>query len=269
MIKPILANPISRKFIATTMFATAVLGAGALGTAAQTSKTHPQQVELVSKDAASALQAHSFTIEPPQVSHNRKLDRLYIKNCEQDKTAKYKRETLNAIYNVYGTYGATIEIQRNIDDHFFNETLDKYLEHFSIIDKKREKASNAISDFNTWRNDVFYTELFKDELKMYEEQEYPNADFAIETIDKHINNRKFFSKEDSEIYKKGTNYFLSKQKDKTSSKAKSDLLAYKVHLINSIAFYNYLTKVNALPEKHIFHYYFNYEFLNGESAIEP
>ena len=78
-----------------------------------------------------------------------------------------------------------------------------------------------------------------------------------------------FSKDDFKLYQKGCDYFRSNQKDKTSVKAQADLLAYKTHVINVLGFYNFLTKENDIPEKHLLNYYFDEYFLNGEGLIKP
>ena len=126
MLKPILANPIGRKFAATTMFATAVLSAGSLSLAARNKQTQSPQTELVSSEAAKALQSRAININSQEVfKHNKKLNKIYLKNCEPEKTIKDKKETLRAIYTVYGTLGGSIEIQKEIDNHFAKQAIAK------------------------------------------------------------------------------------------------------------------------------------------------
>lgn len=269
MIKPIQASKIGKNFIAATMFTTAVLGTGAVNLAAKAQNTQPQQTEIIDKKEADALKTRVINIEPHQIKHNKKVDKIYIKHCEKDKTIKDKKESLDAIYNVYGPSGAVIEIQRNIDNSMLEQTFNSYLEHFDYFNKKRENALEQINDFKKWQNEVFYNELWQSEQKMYEEEEYPSADKVLNTLDNHINNSKFFSKEDKELYKKGEDYFLSEQKEKDSIDAKTDLIAYKTHILNALAFKTYLVNKYPLPESHIFMYYLNYEFLNGDGKIEP
>lgn len=270
MIKPILASKFSKNFVATTMFATAVLSAGSLSLVAQNSQVQSPQTELISNEAAKALQSRSVSLNSQEdFKHNKKLDKLYLKNCETDRTLKNKKESLDAIYNVYGTYGGVVELQRKIDNHFIEETINNYLEHLSFLSNDRKNATNTVSEFYEWTNDVFYTDLFSEELKMYEEQEFPTYEKVNEVLDNHLKNTKFFTAADFKIYQKGCDYFKSKQQESNSDEAKSDLLAYKTHLINALGFYNYLSKENKLPERHIFNYYFNDLFLNGEASIKP
>lgn len=266
MIKPIFANRIGRNFIASTILATAALSTAT--TSPATAKNTAQK-EIVSQAASTAMQSNIINLGTFSMAHNKKLDKIYLDKCDTENSAKSKKSTLNAIYNVYGTYGATIEIQREIDDACIKESLNKYLTHFSYIGKERKAATKITSDFYEWKNDVFYTQLFQEELKMYEEQEYPSAEKAMEVIDNHINNSAFFSKEAKETYTKGCQYFQAKQTNKNPEIAKSDLLAYKVHLLNTLAFHKFFTEDNKIPEKHVFMYYLDYEFLNGYAKIKP
>lgn len=270
MLKPILANPIGRRFIATSMFATAVLSASSLNLAARNSQIQSSQTELIDYETAKALHSRAININSQEVfKHNKKLDKIYLKNCEPEKTIKDKKETLRAIYTVYGTLGGSIEIQKEIDNHFAKQAIDSYLEHFSLNSKSRKHASEIITTFYKWQNDVFYTDLYKSELEMYEEQSFPTAEKFNEVLDNHMKNPKFFSKDDFKLYQKGCEYFKSNQKDKTSVEAQADLLAYKTHVINVLGFYNFLTKENDIPEKHLLNYYFDEYFLNGEGLIKP
>ena len=268
MIKSIIANPIGRRFVATTMLTTAVIGGDATKLCSAQNISTNVQTELINNNAAQALKANTISLESFSFERNRKLNKIYLKNCDIDRTQKNKKETIDAIYKVYGTYGATIELQNIIDSQFIESSINQYLEHFSFTDKTRAKAINLASEFYKWRDDVFFTELFADEQKMYEEQRFPSAEKAIEVIDNHINNDEFFSKQDKETYDKNSKWFLSEQKDKTSVQAKSDLLSFKVHLLNALAFNRYFIK-NNMPEDVIFRYYFNDKFVNGENCIEP
>ena len=151
----------------------------------------------------------------------------------------------------------------------FNEN---YKEFYNSVKQDIEEAKHNTTQKkfnNAGQNDVFYTDLYKSELEMYEEQSFPTAEKFNEVLDNHIKNPKFFSKDDFKLYQKGCDYFRSNQKDKTSVEAQADLLAYKTHVINVLGFYNFLTKENDIPEKHLLNYYFDEYFLNGEGLIKP
>ena len=141
--------------------------------------------------------------------------------------------------------------------------------HYALTDKERSTAQEITAHFYGWQDQILFTDLFREELKMYDEQEFPSAETAISYIDKHINNTNFFTETDKKIYEEHSRIFQSKQINKTNSQALSDLLAYKVHLLNVLAFNNYFTKEYAIPEKHLFNAYFHNDFINGQAAIKP
>ena len=103
---------------------------------------------------------------------------------------------------------------------------------------------------------------------MYAQQEYPSAEKAIKFIDSHIHNSKYFIKDDVKIYNDNCERFKSKQTDKVSVQAKADLLAYKTHILNVLAFKNYLEKVK-VPKESILSYYFKYDFMNSKNCVKP
>ena len=78
MIKPILASKLGKNFVATTMFVTAVLSAGSLSLVAQNSQAQSSQTELISNEAAKALQSRSVSLNSKEdFKHNKKLVRTY------------------------------------------------------------------------------------------------------------------------------------------------------------------------------------------------
>lgn len=270
MIKPIIASPVTRKFVTTAMLATSVLATNATIIHNDKNKT-PQtfQTELIGADAAKTIKTNAMKLETFGFEHNKKLDDIYIKNCLPEISKKNKKDNLDAMYRVYGTFGATIEIQREIDSHFMEKAINSYLDHYSLTDQNRRAAQEIISHFYGWQDNVLFTDLLKDELKMYEEQDFPSAEKAISYVDKHINNKEFFTDVDKKIYDEHSRNFQSKQINKDGLQALSDLLAYKVHLLNILAFDNYFSKNHSVPEKQLFVVYFITEFVNGEASIKP
>ena len=71
----------------------------------------------------------------------------------------------------------------------------------------------------------------------------------------------FFEKVDIDAYNEYSKRFASKQDKKDLQSAKSDLLAYKVHILDALAFNRYIMKMNSLPEEGAFFYYFKYDFV--------
>ena len=269
MIRSIMANPIGRKILATTLFTTSVLATNAMTTQDNKDKiANAKQVELVSPEFARATATNAVRLETFSIEHNKKLDKIYIENCEQGYSKKYRKENLDAMYRVYGTYGATIEIQRAVDSQFIENTFNSFLDHYELTNNERERAKETFSLFYGWQDNILFSDLFKEELKMYEEQDFPSAEKAISYIDKHIDNKEFFTEKDKKMYNEQSKMFESMQIDKNTPQAKSDLLAYKVHLIHIFAFHKFFNE-NPIPEKSLFWRYFSRDFVNGEAAIKP
>lgn len=270
MIKPIITNPITRKFVATAILTTSVLATSAATIQEGKNKTtQTAQSELVGTDAAKAAMTNAVKIETFSLEHNKKLDDIYLKNCLPDMSKKDKKSNLDAIYRVYGTYGATIEIQRAIDSQFMENTINSFLNHYALSDDQRDLAKVVTSHFYGWQDQVLFTDLFRDELKMYDEQEFPSAEKAIAYVDNHINNTDFFTEADKKVYEEHSKIFKSKQPNKNSSQALSDLLAYKVHLLNILAINNYFSLKYQIPQRELFMAYFIKDFVNGDASIRP
>lgn len=270
MIKPVQISSIGRKVIATTMFATAVLASNA-NTLKNSNKNieEKQKTELISSDASKAMASNAIIPQTFSFEHNKKLDKIFLENCDLDSSKKDKKENLDAIYRIYGTYGATIEIQRLIDSQLIENTINTFLGHYTLPRQIVERGQEVTSHFYGWQDLVFFTDLFKEELNMYQKQEYPSAETATEMIDNHINNSEFFNEGDKKIYNDHSKIFKAKQTNPNSAQAKSDLLAYKVHLLNILAFNNYFAQEHMLPEKSLFMFYFSNYFVSGENVIKP
>ena len=118
-------------------------------------------------------------------------------------------------------------------------------------------------------NSEFFTDLYKKELEVYSAHRYPNSKQALKMLDKHIKNTKYFSPDDVEFYENHSKLFEARQKENHTIQAKSDLVAFKTHLLNALAFKNYLLEDNKIADTHSFIYYFNNEFVNGKNSIKP
>lgn len=269
MIKPITIPKTGRKFFATTMLATALVTGNVAELNAKNNQNNKTKTELVSKKAAKALEANAVNIGTFSIKQNKKLDKIYFKHCNPQTNTKVKKDSLDKTYNTLGTYGATIKIQREIDDYYIEQCFDSYLQHFSFLEKDHKRALKTKENFQEWQKNNFYKEIDQAEENLYKENKQPNAEKAIQTIDSHINNTNFFTSEDKIIYNKGCKSFQDKQKEKNSPMAKSDLLAYKVHLLNALAIKNFILSDKNVPDSHIFMYYLNYNFLNCEAQIKP
>ena len=268
MLKTVTQSHATRKFVASAMLATTVSAsnANALNICEDLSTTN--QIEVVSKSGADALKTNTFTYNPIKHRHNKDLDKLYIKSCETNKFVKDKKDKLDVIYGLYGAYGATVELQRDVDSVYMEKMFNSFLGHYSLSETVREKAKQKFEGFREWQNEVYYPELAKSEMLMYSEQQFPDLEKVTSVIDNHINNSGIFSKEDAKIYYGNSNKFKSRQVESDNEKAKFDLLAYKVHLLNVLAFHNYI-KENEFPESSLLQYYFAYDFVNGKGFVKP
>lgn len=269
MIKKItIHKPIIKTLATTALLTTAVMASNASNRISINNSINQNQTEIISRNSVEALKINSYNLKNSTVEHNKDLDNLYLKLCNLDQSIKYKKNTLNSIYNVYGTFGATIEIQREIDNATLEKTFELYLNHYNLNTTQKNIAQQVINEFKQWQNDFYYTKLTQSESEMYNKIPFPNAKEAINAVDKHITHSEFFTKEDIKIYHENSKKYQAQQDKKESIKAKSNLLAYKIHLLNTLAFNNAI-KTYKFPEAKILEYYFLDEFVNRNSYVKP
>lgn len=268
MVKSIISSPLTRKVATMAMLTTSVTLASANNLNTNNVNNETNQTELMSYEAATSLIAKTVDIIDCS-EHNKKLNKLILKNFDKTKDAKEIKTLINETYRTLGTFGATIELQRMLDDISIEKTINLYLSHFSLLDKNRNIAQQIISQFYGWKDNVFYTDLKNEEMTLHFSKNSLSANDYINKIDKHINNNKFFNQEEIDFYKTYSKKFVSQQKDKNSLQAKSDLLAYKVHLLNSLAFNKFFLLDNSLPNEKTFLGIFNFDFIFGEDTIKP
>ena len=269
MVKAIFSNPIGRKIATTAMLTTAVLSTNAANLKNNNASNTTPQTEVVSKEAAEAIRVRFQEVRLQHFDHNKKMDKLILDTTDSRKETRNTKTTLDAIYKVHGTFGAMIELQRLLDDYYIDNAFDSYLNHYDMDYSKSNTAKEIISHFYGWRDNVYYTELYKKELKMFKKQGVPTADECIKVIDNHIHNKNFFLQEDVGIYEEFSNNFIKKQSEPNTVQGKSDLLAYKVHLLNAIAFSNYFFNENKMPKENILMVSLGYDFINGKGVIKP
>ena len=269
MVKAIFSNPISRKVVATTMFATAVLSTSASSLKNTQHYSTINNTEILSKEASNALKVQTLTSKEKREEHNKKLDKLLLETCETQRDSKITKTYIDALYSELGASGAIIEIQRRVDDFYIEKAFDKYLQHYKMEDEDRDIANSVISHFYGWKDNVYYSDLFKSELDMYSNSKLPNVDECLKVVDNHINNKDFFTEEDATTYNEFTKRFISQQSQPQTELAKVDLLAYKIHLLNSIAFSNYFFGDKNMPKEHLLFVNMGYEFVNGQGVIKP
>ena len=76
MVKAIFSNPLTRKVVASTMFATAVVGANATNLKTENNDNLINQTEVMSKDAASIYKVRVEEVKLRHFQHNEKLDKI-------------------------------------------------------------------------------------------------------------------------------------------------------------------------------------------------
>lgn len=268
MVKAIFPNSI-KKVATTVMFTTAVLGASANELKRANEANEVNQTELVSKEAATAIKNQAVIKYADKTEHNKKIDELLLDTCNNSKETKEIKKSMDLIYGVLGTYGAMIELQRSLDDFYVDEAFDKYLQQDELTEFDKNNAAQVISHFQGWKDNVYYSELFESEIEMYDRTTLPDADACLAVLDNHINNKEFFAEDDKIIYNEFSNFFLSKQRETESVQAKSNLIAYKVHLLNSLAFNNYFSKADKMPKEKLFALSLANEFINGKGVVKP
>ena len=78
MIKSIIANPIGKCFVATTMLTTAVIGGGVTKLCSAQNISTKVQTELINNNAAQALKANTISLE--SYSFEKKLAKIFTNN---------------------------------------------------------------------------------------------------------------------------------------------------------------------------------------------
>ena len=214
------------------------------------------------------LEINAYNIGTYSFEHNKRLDRLYLENCNLDESNKNKKANLNLLYLDHGTFGATIELQRAIDNEFLTRAIDSFWGHYTFTNEDIERTKPFIEKFQDWRKNTFDAELKVAEEELFDSQKIPSAENTIAIVDSHIKNNKFFNQQDINLYNKFCKDFETKQGNRNSVQAKSDLLAFKIHLINAMAFYNYFVNKTNMPENRLFMYYLSYEFINNKNFIK-
>lgn len=268
MIKPIVLNSFGRKVLTTAMFATAVANANSANLSARNAEINSDTTMVTKQQNFEVIKIHTYHLGTYSFDRNKKLDKIYLKYCSPEVKRADKKETLKFLYETFGTYGATIEIQKMIDENFLQESYKKYLEHFALSKNDIKNFNKVVSDFEEWKSGVFYKDFQSTKDKIYGKKGVPSAESAIEAIDDYVSKTALVSKTDLLAYNKTSQRFSSKQKDKESALAKSDLLAYKVHLLNALVFKKYFFEINKSYDSYLYSFYFQ-EFINSEASIKP
>lgn len=159
---------------------------------------NPPQAEVVSREGADALKAITFpgfqqNTTVPTV-HNKKLDENFLKFCNTSEEKRMINEFINNIYNEYGTYLGSANVQMNIDYNMFLEFLNGNIEilkkfdenAYNKIDKEamkqvKEKSGPIIE----WLNANYFSNVYKQPLGQFDHM--PTAEEVNTALDKYVN----------------------------------------------------------------------------------
>lgn len=250
MVKGIFAiNNIAKK----SVFAAMLAGSVTLGASSPIKNTRqeitPPQTELMSKPAAEALKVKSLQQSPtvPTV-HNQKLDDMLLLFYEKDEDKANMKESINQLYEIWGTYAASAMIQTQIDINMFLAYLDgnaEILKRFHNADVVYKsaisgdlEAGKKVKAFVMEWLEPNYSKVFLPVFDKFDHK--PTADELISALDSYveINENKLFKGD----YK--TSYLWpTERKKETLAKNNSNiiqnnsnLIAYKIHKADAMLF---------------------------------
>ena len=177
--------------------------------------------------------------------HNTRLDVTLRKFIETNEDREYEKKIIDNVYNNNGTYLASAIVQHMIDHMNFSAFLNGKTYILTENDPKLGKMIEGFGpDFyrsvtpNTehiikWLNNE-YTPAFFSAIKFNSK---PNADEVIKRMDDMAKNNKMFKEQDLAEYLLLTNnYTKQKLKGKTDTQALSDIISYKMCLIDKLIF---------------------------------
>lgn len=208
----------------------------------------PVQTELMSKESAEALRLNSLqqTKQSVPTVHNPKLDATLMKFAENQDDVSYVKNMTNNFYSNMGTYLGSVLLQREIDinmlDAFLNRNLNVVVNNginYSLGKKIQgygdafyktitPNANRIINWLDSYRN------VINNNLKF---DHKPTAEEVNDRLDYIAENKMQFTKDEIIEYHVYCNDFLRNHiKGKTGIQSSSNMLAYKMFMINKIAF---------------------------------
>lgn len=237
---------ISKGFIGAIIASTVLLGASSpIKNTKQ--ETLPAQTELMSKESAEALKANSLQQTPtvPTV-HNPKLDATLMKFAESNDDKPYFNNIINKVYNNNGTYLGSVFMQQEIDVQMLyslltrntqvviknniNPTLGKQIENYG--DAFFKTVTPHAEEVNKWIDR--YMNVISNNLKF---DHKPTAEEVNDRLDFIAENKMQFTQDELIEYRINCNDFLYNHiKDKKGTQAISDMIAYKMFMIDRLAF---------------------------------
>ena len=213
----------------------------------QTNPIQPNQMEVVSKEAAQAMKANAISPQTTQTvpsTHNTKLDNTLRKFIESEEDRKYIEDKIKTTYEKYGlflgsaliqheidmqqlyallTANTKVQIKNNINPEFAKEIEKIGPEFFKSITEHKDAAES-------WAFDK-YSPLMRGLLIDFDHK--PTANEVDSKLSEIINKYSGLDREeviDYVVYTDNFNYHrLREEKDNQSL---ADLTAYKMHVLD-------------------------------------
>ena len=215
---------------------------------------NPPQTEVVSKAGAEALKTiclQSMQQTSVPTEHNPKLDSTLRKFAINDEFAKAIDEFLSSIYKNNGTFLGTALLQHEIDRQQFGTFLDCNTDVL-ITNNINPELGKEIKGYG----DEFYASVKPNAEDVYKwlEESYtpaiisllnfdhvPDGDEVIKRLDFIASDKAGFNTDELiEYYVYTDNFKQNKLKNRTDIQAKSDLIAFKMFILDRLLMYSAL-----------------------------
>ena len=218
----------------------------------------PNQTEVVSKEGAAALRAASLQgVQQTTVStvHNQKLDKALRKYIESPDDKEYIDGIINNTYKDNGTYLGSALMQHEINlqqlcafmsgnhdvliKNSINQDLGKTIKEFGpafykTVTPREEKVVN-------WLMNSYNVQLIKD----LEFNHKPTAEEVCIRLDNIAKSKAGLTRDEIIDYTALNNRFIkNKIKMNKDTQSMSDLIAYKIYLIDKMMFEKELDGIN-------------------------
>lgn len=247
MVKGISAvNSTVRKFV----FGAAIVGTAMLLGASSPIKntraeSEPQRTELISKESAEALKVNSLQQTPtiPTV-HNKKLDATYLKFAEDQEDINFVNNKCNNMYTNLGTYLGSVIIQKEIDSQMLIALLKKNT-NVVIKNNINPQLGRRIESFGepfyatiTPNADIIKQWIYKYNSTINSNLQFdhkPTAEEVSDRLDDIAKEGMQFTADELAEYYIYVDDFM-RNKNNRSIQATSDMLAFKMFMIDRLAF---------------------------------
>lgn len=212
----------------------------------------PNQTEVVSKEGAEAIKAARFQgVQQASVMHNQRLDNTFRKFGKNAEETKQINTIINDVYNNYGTFLASVQIQHELDRQQLYLLLKQDTKTLSKINPTLAKEVNEIGPgfyngvknnnaarVEKWLNEEYTPSV----LGLLSFNHKPTGEEMIKKLDEIAEKKAGFSVNDLIDYHVDCDYFRDKVlKRKTDNLSMSELAAYKMFAIDKIIIKKTLT----------------------------